>query len=129
MSRTALSFLLVVTFALPTFLTAIAKQDAEAVKARQKEVKKEFRGRLPAYYGQIVNAEQRQRIYQIQAAYNPQIEALRAEIEALMAKRDAEIRAVLSPAQQQRLDTLVDGAKTARAAKAAQQKKANEKQK
>lgn len=130
MSRTALAFVLVVSLGLPSFLTAIAQQDVEAVKIRQKEIKKkEFKGRLPAHYGQIVNNAQRQRIYQIQATYNPQIEALRAEIEALTAKRDAEILAVLSPDQQQRLETLVNGAKATRAAKAAQKKKANEKQK
>ncbi len=78
MNRTIFAILLVVTLGLPTFLTALAQQDAEAVKVSRKEIKQqEFKGRLPAYYGQIVNDEQRQRIYQIQAAYNPQIETLR----------------------------------------------------
>jgi hypothetical protein len=130
MSRTALVLVLVVTLGLPALLTAVAQQEGEAVKVRQQEVKKgDVKGRLPAYYGQIVDDAQRQRIYQIQSTYNPQIEALQAEIVALTDKRDAEIRAVLSPEQQQRLDILVNGAKTARAAKAAQKKKAKERNK
>ncbi|MEX2138134.1 MAG: hypothetical protein WD894_02650 [Pirellulales bacterium] len=129
MSRIAVAILLVVTFGLSAFFTVAAQQAADAPKVRQQEIKKKVNGRLPAYYGQLVDAGQRQRIYQIQATYNPQIEALRTEIDALMTKRDTEIRNVLSPAQQQRLETLVNGAKATRAAKAAKNKKANEKQK
>jgi hypothetical protein len=130
MNRTALATVLVVTLGLPAFLSAVAQQEGQPPQVRAKEIKKrDVKGRLPAYYGQIVDAGQRQRIYQIQSTYNRQIDALQAEIDALTAKRDAEIRAVLSPEQQQRLDTLVNGAKTARAAKAVQKKKAIEKQK
>jgi Spy/CpxP family protein refolding chaperone len=111
---------------LPSCFAALGQQNPADFKAVAKEArKKETKGRLPAYYGQIVNPAQRQRIYQIQANYDPQIEALLAQIETLTEKRDAEIRAVLSPEQQQRLDTLIQGAKANRAAKAAQRKRAN----
>ena len=130
MTQTALAFVLVAAFGLPTLLTAVAQQKGDPAKLRQQENQKgEVKGRLPPYYGQIVDAGQRQHIYQIQATFNPQIEALRAEIDALMAKRDAEIRAVLSPAQQQQLDTLITGAQAARAVKAVTKKNASKKQK
>ena len=121
---------LAVACVLPAYFSAVGQQRAADAKAAQQVVrKKDARGRLPAYYAQIVDEGQRLRIYQIQANYHPQIESLLAQVEALTEKRDAEILAVLSPEQRQRLDTLVNGAKANRAAKAAQKKKANEKQK
>ncbi len=41
------------------------------------------RGRLPAYYGQVVTEEQRQRIYAIQTKHRLRIETLEAELKAL----------------------------------------------
>lgn len=84
MSRTALAILLVVTLGVSSYLTATAQQDADGVKGGEIEVKKrEVNGRLPAYYSQIVDNGQRQRIYQIQTKYNDQIEALVTQIDAL----------------------------------------------
>jgi hypothetical protein len=126
MNKISLAIVLTAACVLPSCFAALGQQNPADIQAVRKEVrKKETKGRLPAYYGQIVNAAQRQRIYQIQANYDPQIDALLAQIETLTEKRDAEIRAVLSPEQQQRLDTLIQGAKANRAAKAAQRKRAN----
>ena len=130
MIRTALFIVLATACGLPAYLSAVGQQNAADIKAARNVARKnEAQGRLPAYYGQIVDEGQRQRIYQIQANYHPQIESLLAQVEALTVKRDEEIRAVLSPEQRQRLDTLINGAKANRAAKAAQKKKASGKRK
>jgi hypothetical protein len=104
----------------------VAQPEAKAAKAKQKEPKKAVvKGRLPAYFGPIVNEGQRQRIYQIQASYNPKIEALQTELDALVAQRDNEIRAVLSPEQREQLEARIADAQAKKAAKA--EKKAAEK--
>jgi len=80
------------------------------------------RRRLPYYYAKVVTPQQRETIYQIQAQYEPQIAELRKQLKALVAKRDAEIRDVLSEEQQKHLDELIAEAKR----KAAQRRKQNE---
>jgi hypothetical protein len=118
MIRCSLAAVLVAAFLLPAWIAPVVAQPKEAKKAAAK-------GRLPTYYAQIVTEDQRQRIYQIQASYDPEIDALQAELDALIAKRDAEIRDVLSPTQQRRLDARIAEAQAKRAAKA--EKKAAEK--
>jgi hypothetical protein len=61
--------------------------------------KKQFRPRLPNYYGHVVSEKQRKEIYEIQREYFPKIEALKAELAALTAERDEKVAAVLSPEQ------------------------------
>ena len=78
---------------------------------------KQFRGRLPAYYGTVVDDRQRQQIYGIQKHYFAQIEDLKAQLEALTKKRDAEVSAVLSPQQQAEVKRLQAAAKAKRDAK------------
>ncbi len=76
-----------------------AKPEAKpAVKARAKP-----RGRLPAHFGKIVDPQQKETIYKLQAEYAPKIEALRAELQALLAKRDAELESVLTAEQKEKL--------------------------
>ena len=72
------------------------------------------RGRLPAYYAQVVDDKQRERIYSIQKSYSAKIEALEAELKAVTSKRDAEIEAVLTPQQRQRVAALEAEAKAKR---------------
>ena len=126
MTRISLAAMLAAAFVLPVWIDSVlAQPKAEVAKAQQQAKKKQVKGRLPAHFGQVVDEGQRQRIYQIQAGYNPKIEALQAELDALVAQRDAEIRAVLSPEQQRRLDARIAEAQAAKAAKA--KKKADEK--
>ena len=124
MIRITLAAVLAVTFLLPALiLPAIGQAKGDAAKAPAKQVNKESNGRLPAYYARIVNEAQRARIYRIQALYADRIEALQAQLDELVAKRDAEIRDVLSPEQQQQLDAAIDEAQSAKAKKAAAKKK------
>jgi hypothetical protein len=127
MIRISLAAVLTAVFVWPVCVEPlVAQPKAEVAKARQKQAKqKQVKGRLPPYYAQIVDERQRQRIYQIQAGYGPKIDALQAELDALMAQRDAEIRAVLTPEQQQRLDARIGEAQAAKAEKKAAEKKQN----
>src|SRR5690349_17086350 len=69
-------------------------QDKE--KSESKEKKK---GKLPAYYGDIVSGAQREKIYAIQEAHEKKIAALRDAVEAAEKARDTEIEAVLDAEQ------------------------------
>ena len=78
---------------------------------------KKFQGRLPSYYGTVVNEAQRQAIYTIQKRYFTRIEELKAELESLTKKRNDEVASVLSPQQQVEIDDLKATAKAKRDAK------------
>jgi hypothetical protein len=79
-----------------------------------------FRPRLPNFYAQVVTAEQRQKIYDIQRKYFDKIEALRKQLEALIAQRDAEIEAVLTPEQKAKIEQLRKEASERRGSRQAQ---------
>ena len=82
--------------------------------------KKEFRGRLPNYYGRVVDEKQRQCIYQIQREYAPRIDFLKGQLAALIAERDKKVAAVLTPQQLNKVEQFRAEAKAKRArAKAA----------
>lgn len=95
------------------------KQEEAAKPARAKS-----RGRLPPYYAQFCSGEQREEIYSIQTKYSEQIEELQKQIEKLESQRDTEVRAVLTPEQQAKVDKLVEEAKAK--SKARQKSKADE---
>lgn len=78
-----------------------------------------FRGRLPAYYGDIVTEAQRLQIYAVQEKYAKQIAALKDQLEALENKRDAEIESVLTADQKTKLKKVQGDAATSRKKKAA----------
>lgn len=102
---------------------AEAKKDkADGKAAREgkgKGGKKDAGGRLPPYYADVVDGEQRTKIYAIQAEHDPAIKQLQASLKEAMAKRDAAILAVLTPAQQEKLAKLEAEGKEKRAAKMA----------
>ena len=81
-----------------------------------KAKKKEFRGRLPAYYSRVVDQEQREKIYAIQREYAPKIDALKAQLAALTAERDEKVVAELTPEQLQKIEQMKAEAKAKRAA-------------
>ena len=91
-----------------------AQDDAKpAVKAEAKKERKKPRGRLPNYYSKVVNAEQRETIYKLQADYNGKIADLKKEIADLTSERDEKVRSVLSEEQKKQVDELAAAAKKA----------------
>lgn len=95
---------------------ADAKADAKDA-GKAKGGRKEAAGRLPAFYADVVDGEQREKIYAIQAEHEPAIKGLQAALKEAMAKRDAAVAAVLSPAQQEKVAKLQAEAKQKRATK------------
>ena len=106
----------------PAFSAEGVKPQGKAVKKpqeppEQKEqvqpvVVKKSSPRLPNNYGKLgLTAEQKNEIYAIQARHNGQIDALEEQIRQLKEHRDAEIVAVLSDKQREKLMGLVDGKK------------------
>jgi Spy/CpxP family protein refolding chaperone len=94
------------------------KADGGKAKAAAGERKaKAPRGRLPAYYTEVVDEKQREAIYKIQQEYEPKIADLRAQLEKLMKDRDAKVAGVLTPEQQKKVAELQAAAKAKREAK------------
>jgi hypothetical protein len=69
-------------------------QEAKAKKAK---------GRLPAYFADIVTEDQRQAIYKIQETYKKQIDDLEAQLAAARDKEMTEIEGVLDAEQKAKL--------------------------
>jgi hypothetical protein len=72
----------------------------------KKVLKKErtTRGRLPNYYTNIVNEEQKEKILKIQEEYKPKLEALEAQLKSLKKERDDKISAVLTEEQKKKVE-------------------------
>ena len=83
-----------------------AQKPADAKPAAEKKAPARSQGRLPAYFGSVVSAEQREQIYAIQATYAEQIQQLEKQLESLKQKRAAEVEAVLTPEQQAKIKQL-----------------------
>jgi hypothetical protein len=73
---------------------------------------KATKGRLPPFYGKLpVSAEQREKIYAVEATFAPKIKDLRDQLAALEAQRDEQIKAVLTPEQLDKLKAMMAEAK------------------
>jgi hypothetical protein len=105
----------------PAQLRAGGKRAEEAAQVEQP---KQFRGRLPDYYGEVVDERQREQIYAIQRQYFLTIEGLKAQLDAVIGKRDTEVAAVLSPQQLAEVKRLEAEARAKRAAKKKMEKAA-----
>jgi len=94
--------------------------DADGETAEStKPMIKEFRGRLPNYYGQIgLLPEQRKAIYAIQKKYHREIEELKLRLAALEAQEDREVYNVLDDEQKAALKALQDKRKSKSSSKA-----------
>lgn len=97
-----------------------ASKDATKPKKRAKP-----RGRLPAFYGKVVDRKQREQIYAIQKSHAAEIAKLRAQLKDLMVKRDTEVAAVLTAEQQTEVAKLAAAAKAKREKRAAEKKAAS----
>ncbi len=107
--RSALLLLLAITVA--TAAQPIRAADGPVKKTQLRKA----RGRLPAYYASVVTEEQRDQVYKIQQEYNPKIEALEKQLDAVRNERNEKIAAVLTPEQRKQVD---EAAATAQAKRA-----------
>jgi hypothetical protein len=82
------------------------KEGAAAVVENADDSK--VKGRLPAYYKEVVDAQQRDKIYALQADYAAKIAPLQEQIKKLVADRDAAIEKVLTAEQQAKLKKIRD---------------------
>jgi Spy/CpxP family protein refolding chaperone len=106
---------------LVTLAAALAVMEHPAVGAEGKTPVKKAAGRkghrLPAHYGQVVNEKQRAAIYQIEDEYQPKIEALQKQLDALKKARDEKISALLTAEQRKQIEEATAKAKTNRKSK------------
>jgi hypothetical protein len=83
--------------------------------------------RLPAYYGDLVDKTQREKIYALQEKYDAQLSPLTEQIKSLQDQRDKEIEAVLNADQKAKLEKARADAKAKAAERAATKKTAETK--
>ncbi len=99
--------LLIVTGSMLSAQTEPAAESKSAAADEQAPERAKPRGRLPNHFGKLgVSEEQRTRIYELQAQYGEQIEALLMQIEELRSQRDAEVEQQLTDSQRSRLQEL-----------------------
>jgi hypothetical protein len=100
--------------------TAPSNTSNSAPDTRTDNIK--INGRVPSGWGKLGLTEvQKQAIYKVQATYDAQLDALRTQLSDLEAKRDADMRTVLTAAQQKQLGNNAE-AKVAKKATAADAK-------
>ena len=95
-------------FCLASFIDAQESKTPAAKPAAKTaaEVEKP-KGRLPNNFGKVdLTSAQREKIYAIQSDYDTQLDALKDQIKALVAKRDADVEAVLTAEQKSKLEEL-----------------------
>lgn len=112
MSRVAVGLAMAACICLSLTSVSLGQETKEAKPSLK------AKGRLPAYYKDVVTASQKETIYKLQAQYNDQIRKLAEEMKALTEKRDAEIEALLSAEQKAKVDALRAEAKKKSAAQA-----------
>ena len=81
------------------------KKGSGKAKTEVKETAK-AKGRLPAYFKDVVTEEQKDQIYTIQAKYEKQISDLQSQLEEVRSQQMAEIEKLLSADQKKKLADL-----------------------
>jgi hypothetical protein len=96
----------------PTAKAAKADPAATEAEAPEKKVRAKAnpKGRLPAYYKDIVDEKQKAKIYEIQADFNAKIDALEEQLAKLAADRDNAVEGLLTPEQKDKLKKAKDEA-------------------
>ena len=94
------------TPATPSGETRLAIETKDKTSPTMKGLKpaREFQRRLPNGFAALVNTTQREHVYKVQEEYYELIALLELRVELLKQERDARIDAVLTPAQQERLN-------------------------
>jgi len=101
------------------------KDQAAGDMFRDLKVVKKFARRLPNFYSQVISNAQRDKVYEIQAAYFEPIEMLSLRLERLKVERDAQIEAVLTAGQKAKVEALNKDSAERRAATRAANANAN----
>lgn len=84
-------------------LNSIGQEAKKADLKAKAGAKEKPKGRLPAYYKDVVTDEQKDQIYVIQAKYEKQLDDLQSQLDAVKAKQNGEIEALLSAEQKVKL--------------------------
>jgi len=113
--RCSLAALLVLFCFAFVALAPASADDAESSETAKR--KYTYKGRLPAYYKEVVTDEQKEKIYAIQMKYYEEIRSLKDKLLALVKQQSAEIEAVLTEAQKTQIEQLRAQAKAEREAK------------
>jgi hypothetical protein len=88
--------------------------------------KKKAKGKLPAYYADVVSDEQKEKIYAVQAKYAKEISDLNQQLAAVAKKQNEEIEALLTDEQKEKIDKARADAVAKKKRKAAEKKAAEE---
>jgi hypothetical protein len=72
--------------------------------------------RLPTYFARVVTAQQREKIYELQAQYQEQLDELLEQVRQIEQQRDKEVFDVLTPEQQEQVKAWTEEARQRRAA-------------
>ena len=67
-------------------------------------IKKIRSNRLPNHYAEVVTDQQREEIYKIQDEYQPKIDALKAQLDALNKEKNDKISGVLTADQKKKIE-------------------------
>jgi flagellar basal body-associated protein FliL len=113
--------LLIVTLVLP-LAGAVVGYSPLSIGQEKPAAKKEEakpKGRLPAYYSDVVTEAQRTTIYSIQAKYEKELKALNEQLAATIKKQNDEIAAVLSDEQKAKVEAARTAANDKKKKKAA----------
>jgi hypothetical protein len=88
-------------------ITSLTLAGGISAQESDNTAKAKRRGPLPSYFGKIgVDDDQRKKLYSVQESYQDKLAALRKEMKALLAQRDTEMEALLTPGQKLRLQEL-----------------------
>lgn len=98
----------------PTAKKSSEQPQKGEVEGTRKRERKAARGRLPNYYTQVVDDEQREEIYSIQADYDARINELLRQAVALRNERNSKVEAVLTPDQLEQVKKITAAAKAKR---------------
>lgn len=92
----------------------VTVQDDETQEETAEERLKRFRGRLPNYFGRVIDESQREQIYELQARFNEQIDSLEMQIADLTKERNELVEKVLTPEQLAEVNRMREEAKARR---------------
>lgn len=83
------------------------KQNELKEKAEKKKESKKSTNRLPSKYGKLgLTDAQKAKVYDVQDKHESEIESLNEKLKLAKSKRDAEVEAVLTPAQKKLLQEM-----------------------